>query len=191
VPSWIVLLSLNTEFHGGPHATFAAKLNLNQRWGILSAGGIVDMALKQQIISDLTASMKAQSAARTSTLRMVKAAVMNREIEKGGELDEEELMKLLRSLVKQRHDSVEQYEKGGREDLAGKEKAEIEIIETYLPQAASREDVEAAVSAAVLETGANSMKEMGKVMKAAQAALAGKNADGRMLSEIVKAKLGG
>ena len=149
------------------------------------------MTLKQQIISDLTASMKAQSAARTSTLRMVKAAVMNREIEKGGELEEEELMKLLRSLVKQRQDSVEQYEKGGREDLAGKEKAEIEIIEAYLPQAASREDVEAAVSAALLETGANSMKEMGKVMKAAQAALAGKNADGRMLSEIVKAKLGG
>ncbi len=149
------------------------------------------MTLKQQIISDLTASMKAQSAARTSTLRMVKAAVMNREIEKGGELDEEELMKLLRSLVKQRQDSVEQYEKGGREDLAGKEKAEIEIIEAYLPQAASREDVEAAVSAALLETGANSMKEMGKVMKAAQSALAGKNADGRMLSEVVKAKLGG
>ena len=149
------------------------------------------MTLKQQIISDLTASMKAQSAARTSTLRMVKAAVMNREIEKGGELDEEELMKLLRSLVKQRQDSVEQYEKGGREDLAAKEKAEIEIIEAYLPQAASREDVEAAVSAALLETGANSMKEMGKVMKAAQSALAGKNADGRMLSEVVKARLGG
>ena len=149
------------------------------------------MTLKQQIISDLTTSMKAQDAARTSTLRMVKAAVMNREIEKGGELDEDELMKLLRSLVKQRHDSVEQYEKGGREDLAGKERAEIEIIETYLPQAASREDVEAAVSAALVETGANSMKEMGKVMKAAQAALAGKNADGRMLSEVVKAKLGG
>ena len=135
--------------------------------------------------------MKAQDAARTSTLRMVKAAVMNREIEKGGELDEDELMKLLRSLVKQRHDSVEQYEKGGRQDLAGKERAEIEIIETYLPQAASREDVEVAVIAALVETGANSMKEMGKVMKAAQAALAGKNADGRMLSEVVTAKLGG
>ena len=149
------------------------------------------MTLKQQIISNLTASMKAQDAPRTSTLRMVKAAVMNREIEKGGELDEEEMMKLLRSLVKQRRDSVEQYEKGGREDLAGKEKAEIEIIETYLPQAASRGEVEAAVSAAIMETGANSMKEMGKVMKAAQTRLTEKNADGRMLSEIVKAKLGG
>jgi uncharacterized protein YqeY len=149
------------------------------------------MALKQQIISDLTASMKAQDAPRTSTLRMVKAAVMNREIEKGSELDDDEMMKLLRSLVKQRHDSVEQYEKGGRQELADKEKAEIAIIDTYLPQAASRDEVEAAVSAAISETGANSIKEMGKVMKAAQAALAGKNADGRVVSEIVKAKLGG
>ena len=148
------------------------------------------MSLKQQIISNLTASMKAQDAPRTSTLRMVKAAVMNREIEKGGELDDEEMMKLLRTLVKQRRDSVEQYEKGGRPELADKEKTEIEIIETYLPQAASREEIEAAVVAAIAETGAESIKEMGKVMKATQAALAGKNADGRTLSEIVKAKLG-
>ncbi len=149
------------------------------------------MSLKQQIISDLTASMKAQDAPRTSTLRMVKAAVMNREIEKGCEMDDEEMMKLLRSLVKQRRDSVEQYEKGGRPELADKEKTEIDIIEAYLPQAASREEIEAAVAAAIAETGAGSIKEMGKVMKAAQAALAGKNADGRTLSEIVKAKLGG
>ncbi|MGH9930835.1 MAG: GatB/YqeY domain-containing protein [Pyrinomonadaceae bacterium] len=149
------------------------------------------MGLKQTIISDLTASMKAQDAPRTSTLRMVKAAVMNREIEKGGELDDEEMMKLLRSLVKQRRDSVEQYEKGGRQDLADKEKTEIEVIEAYLPQAASRAEIEAAVAAAIAETAANSIKEMGKVMKAAQATLAGKNADGRTVSEIVKAKLGG
>jgi uncharacterized protein YqeY len=149
------------------------------------------MTLKQQIVSDLTASMKAQDAPRTSTLRMVKAAVMNREIEKGGELDDDEMMKLLRSLVKQRRDSVEQYEKGGRADLAAKENAEIEIIDTYLPQAASPEEIESAVSAAIMETGAASIKEMGKVMKAAQAALAGKNADGRMLSELVKTKLSG
>ena len=149
------------------------------------------MSLKQQIISDLTTSMKAQDAPRTSTLRMVKAAVMNREIEKGGEMDDEEMMKLLRSLVKQRRDSVEQYEKGGRPELADKEKTEIDIIEGYLPQAASREEIEAAVAAAIAETGAGSIKEMGKVMKAAQAALAGKHADGRTVSEIVKAKLGG
>ena len=149
------------------------------------------MSLKQQIISDLTASMKAQDAPRTSTLRMVKAALINREIEKGGEMDDEEMMKLLRSLVKQRRDSVEQYEKGGRQDLADKEKTEIEVIEAYLPQAASQAEIEAAVAAAIAETGAGSIKEMGKVMKAAQAALAGKNADGRTLSEIVKAKLAG
>ena len=147
------------------------------------------MSLKQQIISDLTASMKAQDAARTSTLRMVKAGVMNREIEKGGELNDEELAKLLRSMVKQRKDSVEQYEKGARQELADKEKAEIEVIEAYLPQGASQEEIEQAVSAAIAETGASSMKDMGKVMKAAQVQLAGKNADGRTLSEIVKSKL--
>jgi uncharacterized protein YqeY len=150
---------------------------------------ISSMSLKQQIISDLTASMKAQNAARTSTLRMVKAGIMNREIEKGGELNDEELAKLLRSMVKQRKDSVEQYEKGARQELADKEKAEIEIIEAYLPQGASQEEIEQAVSAAIAETGASSMKDMGKVMKAAQAQLAGKNADGRTLSDIVKLKL--
>ena len=149
------------------------------------------MSLSNQSVSDLTAAMKAQEALRTSTLRMAKAALQNREIEKGGELDEDEMAKLLRSLVKQRHDSVEQYEKGGRQELADKEKAEIEILEEYLPQSASREEIEAAVSAAISETGASTMKDMGKVMKAAQVALAGKNADGRTVSEIVKAKLGG
>jgi uncharacterized protein YqeY len=149
------------------------------------------MSLKQQIISDLTASMKAQDAPRTSTLRMVKAAMMNREIEKGSELDDEEMTKLLRSLVKQRRDSVEQYEKGGRQELADKEKTEIEVIEAYLPQAASREEIEAAVAAAISEAGASSMKDMGRVMRAAQVTLAGKNADGRTVSEIVKAKLTG
>lgn len=148
------------------------------------------MSLKQQIISDLTASMKAQDSARTSTLRMVKAGVVNREIEKGGELDDDEMAKLLRSMVKQRKDSVEQFEKGGRPELAAKEQAEIEVIEGYLPQGASAEEIEQAVSAAITETGAASMKDMGKVMKAAQAALAGKNADGRTVSEIVKTKLG-
>lgn len=148
------------------------------------------MSLKQQIISDLTASMKAQNSARTSTLRMVKAGIVNREIEKGGELDDDEMAKLLRSMVKQRKDSVEQFEKGGRPELAAKEQAEIEVIEGYLPQGASAEEIEQVVSTAITETGAASMKDMGKVMKAAQAALAGKNADGRMVSEIVKAKLG-
>src|SRR6266446_7117662 len=93
------------------------------------------MSLKDQIIKDMTASMKAKDAARTSTLRMVKAALQNREIEKGGALDDDELKKLLRSLVKQRRDSIEAYEKGNRQDLVAKEKAEIEVIEAYLPQA--------------------------------------------------------
>ena len=92
---------------------------------------------------------------------------------------------------KQRRDSVEQYEKGGRQELADKEKIEIDVIEAYLPQAASREEIEAAVAAAITETGAGSIKDMGKVMKTAQAALTGKNADGRTVSEIVRAKLGG
>jgi uncharacterized protein YqeY len=147
------------------------------------------MSLNQKIVADLTASMKAQDTPRTSTLRMVKAAMMNRQIEKGSELDDEEMLKLLRSLVKQRRDSVEQYEKAARLDLADKEKAEIGIIEAYLPQSASQEEIERAVAAAIAETGAASMKDMGQVMKATQSRLAGKNADGRMVSEIVKAKL--
>jgi uncharacterized protein len=147
------------------------------------------MSLNKQIVTDLTAAMKAQDANRTSTLRMVKAAMMNRQIEKGSELDDDDMQKLLRSLVKQRRDSIEQYEKAGRQELVDKEKAEIEVIETYLPQAASQEEIEHAVSAAIAETGASSMKDMGKVMKAAQAALAGKNADGKLVSEVVKGKL--
>jgi uncharacterized protein YqeY len=147
------------------------------------------VSLNEKIIADLTTSMKAQDAQRTSTLRMIKAAMMNRKIEKGSDLDDEELQKLLRTLVKQRRDSVEQYEKAGRPELAEKEQAEIKVIEDYLPQAASVDEIEAAVTAAIAETGASSIKEMGKVMKAAQAALAGKNADGRLVSEAVKAKL--
>ena len=148
------------------------------------------MTLTKQIVADLTAAMKAQDAGRTSTLRMVKAAMMNRQIEKGSELDDDDMQKLLRSLVKQRRDSIEQYEKAGRQELVDKEKAEIEVIETYLPQAASHDEIEQAVAAAIAETGATSMKDMGKVMKAAQAALAGKNADGKLVSEVVKARLG-
>ncbi len=147
------------------------------------------MGLKQRIISDMTASMKAKDAARTSTLRMVKASIMNREIEKGGELSDEEMTKALQSLVKQRRDSIEQYEKAGRQELAEKERAEIAVIESYLPQAASPEEIEQAVALAIEETGATSMKEMGAVMKAVQARLAGRSADNRMVSEIVKAKL--
>ncbi len=148
------------------------------------------MSLKERITGDMTAAMKAKDAARLSTLRMVKAAVQNREIEKGGELSDEELTKALQSLVKQRRDSVEQYEKAGRAELAERERAEIAVIEEYLPRAASREEVERAVEEAVAETGATSIKEMGAVMKAALARLAGRNADGKAVSEAVKSRLG-
>ena len=147
------------------------------------------MELSKQIVADLTASMKAQDAARTSTLRMVKAAMMNRQIEKGAELDDDEVQKLLRSLVKQRRDSIEQYEKANRQELADKEKAEIAVIERYIPAAASQEEIERVVTTVIAETGATSIRDMGKVMKAAQAALSGKNADGKLVSELVKAKL--
>ena len=147
------------------------------------------MGLRDKIISDLTASMKAQDASRTGTLRMVKASLMNRQIEKGEELTDDEVTRALQSLVKQRRDSIEQYEKADRKELAEKEAAEIAVIESYLPQAASREEIDAAVSVAIAETGASSMKDMGAVMKVTQAKLAGKSADGKTVSEAVKAKL--
>ena len=147
------------------------------------------MDLKDKIISDMTAAMKAKDAVRTSTLRMVKAAITNREKEGGGDISDEDVLKLLRSQVKQRRDSIEQYQKGGRQDLADKEQVEITIIEAYLPQAASQEEVDQAVAAAITNVSASSMKDMGAVMKAAMAKLAGKNADRKMVSETVKAKL--
>lgn len=147
------------------------------------------MSLKQRLHEDLTAAMKAKDAARTSVLRMVKAAVKNREIEKGNDLSDEEIARTLQSLVKQRRDSVEQYERAGRSDLAAKEQDEIKVIEEYLPQPASREEIERAVSEAIAETGAQTMREMGAVMRAAQTRLAGRSVDNRAVSEIVKAKL--
>jgi uncharacterized protein len=147
------------------------------------------MSLQAQIVSELTAAMKAKDAVRLSALRMVKANLMNRQIEKGSELSDDEVTKALQSLVKQRRDSIEQYEKAGRSELAGKEAAEIAVIEAYLPQPASNEEIDAAVAAAVNETGASSIKDMGFVMKAAMAKLAGKSADGKAVSEAVKAKL--
>lgn len=143
----------------------------------------------ETMIADMTAAMKAKDADKLSTLRMVKANLMNRKIEKGGELTDEEVMKALQSLVKQRRDSIEQYEAAGRTELAAKEASEIAVIEVYLPQAATQDEVNAAVAAAVAETGASSMKDMGNVMKAAMAHLAGRSADGKMVSEAVKAKL--
>ncbi len=148
-----------------------------------------DMSLKDKIISDLTTAMKAKDANRLSVLRMVKANIMNRQIEKGADLTDEEITKALQSLVKQRKDSIDQYEKAGRTELAQKEQTELVVLEEYLPQAASKEEIEQAVTDAISETGASSIKEMGAVMKAAQAKLAGKAADGKLVSETVKMKL--
>ena len=149
------------------------------------------MTLNAKIVSDLTAAMKAKDADRLSTLRMVKANLMNRQIEKGSELTDEEVTKALQSLVKQRRDSIDQYNNAGRSELAEKEAAEITVLEEYLPQAASTDEIDAAVTAAVAETGASSMKEMGAVMKAVAAKLAGKSVDGKTVSEAVKSKLNG
>ena len=147
------------------------------------------MSLQQQIVADLTAAMKAKDADRLSTLRMVKANLMNRQIDKGSELIDDEVTKALQSLVKQRRDSIEQYEKAGRSELAAKEQAEIAVIENYLPKAATVEEIAEAVNAAIAETGAATMKEMGVVMKAAMAKLTGKSADGKLVSEAVKSRL--
>ena len=149
------------------------------------------MTLNAKIVSDLTAAMKAKDADRLSTLRMVKANLMNRQIEKGSELTDEEVTKALQSLVKQRRDSIDQYNNAGRSELAEKEAAEITVLEEYLPQAASADEIDAVVTAAVAETGASSMKEMGAVMKAVAAKLVGKSVDGKTVSEAVKSKLNG
>ena len=149
------------------------------------------MSLKDKITTDLTSAMKAKDANRTGALRMVKAALMNEQNKKGADyvLTDEETLKTVQSLVKQRKDSIEQYTKANRSDLAEKEQTELSILEQYLPQSASKEEIETAVAAAITETGATSIKEMGAVMKAAQATLAGKTVDGKLLSETVKTKL--
>ena len=150
------------------------------------------MTLVERITQDLTAAMKMQDAARTSTLRMAKAALMNKQIDKHGALDDGEAVLVLRALVKQREDSAEQYAKGHRPELAEKERAEIVVLKAYLPAEATEEEIAAAVEKAVGETGATSPKDMGKVMKAAMAALAagGKSVDGRRVNEAAKKRLG-
>lgn len=151
------------------------------------------MALEETLTKDLTAAMKARDAVRTSVLRMAKAALKNREIEKGAALDDAEIVKALQGLVKQREDSAEQYEKASRPELAEKERAEIAVLEGYLPAGASAEEIDEAVAKAIEETGAASPKEMGKVMKVAMATLAasGKTVDGKQVNAAARRKLGG
>jgi uncharacterized protein len=150
------------------------------------------MTLVERIAEDLKASMKAQDAPRTGVLRMAKAALMNREIEKKGPLDDAEAVKTLQALVRQREDSVFQFRKANRPELVRKEEAEIEVLKGYLPAEASDAEIDAAVDKAVAETGASSAKDLGRVMKAAMAALAasGRPADGKKVNEAVRRRLG-
>lgn len=147
------------------------------------------MSLEQTLSADIVAAMKAKDQTKLTALRMLKTALTNKSIEKARALDRAEELQVVSTLVKQRRDSIEQFTKGGRQDLADKEQEEITVLNGYLPAAASDEDVAAAVEAAVAETGATTAKDMGKVMKAAMAALAGKTVDGKKLSESVKARL--
>jgi uncharacterized protein YqeY len=148
------------------------------------------MPLAHTISTDIAAAMKAKDAARLSALRMLKAAVMNKGVEKGRDLDDGEVLQVIASLVKQRRDSIEQFSNAGRTDLVDKEMAELAVLNAYLPAAATSEEIEAAVADAIAETGAASPKDMGKVMKAVMPRLAGKNADGRAVNEIVRRRLG-
>jgi uncharacterized protein len=147
------------------------------------------MSLADKIQTDIVTAMKAKDGLRLSVLRMVKAAIQHKEIEKIRKLDEAESISLLQTLVKQRKESIEQFAKGGRQDLVDKEKKELTIIEGYLPAAASEAEMDAAISKAISETGANSIKQMGAVVKAAKTALEGKTVDGKALSDRVRERL--
>jgi uncharacterized protein YqeY len=147
------------------------------------------MSLQDKIQTDIADAMRTKDSLKLGVLRMMKSAVKNKEVEKMKTLDEPEVLAVFNSLVKQRKDSIDQFRKGGREELAVKEEAEIKVIESYLPAAASDEDIRRAIDEAVQETGAASMKDMGKVMKATQARLAGKTVDGALVSQKVKERL--
>jgi len=149
------------------------------------------MAIVEKVDKDLVAALKAGQTLELGVLRMMKAALVNKRVELGKPVEEPEALAVFRTLVKQRRDSIEQFRKGGRNDLADKEEAEIKIIETYLPAAASDQEIDIAVAAAIAETSATSLKDLGKVIKAAMAKMADKNVDGKRMSEKVRAKLAG
>ncbi len=146
--------------------------------------------LLEQITKDIADAMRQKDQASLSPLRMLKSALVNREVEKSRALDEAEALQVVNQLVKQRRDSVEQFRAGGRPELAEREQAEIAFLERYLPPAADPAAITAAIEAAVTETGATGPKEMGKVMKAVMARLAGQTVDGRALSDQIKRRLG-
>ena len=148
------------------------------------------MPLTDKVNADIAAAMKARAATRLSALRMLKAAIMNKSIEKGKDLDDPDVVQVVASLVKQRRDSIEQFASAGRTDLVDKETAEVAVLEEYLPPSATPGEIDAAVAEAIAETGASSPKDMGKVMKAVMPKLAGKHADGRAVNEAVRRTLG-
>jgi uncharacterized protein YqeY len=148
------------------------------------------MPLVDEVSAAIAEAMRQKDATRLSALRMLKAAFMNKDVEKGHGLDDTEARQVVTSLVKQRKDSIEQFIKAGRQDLVDKEAAEILVLEAYLPPAADPAAIDTAVSEAITETGATSAKDMGRVMKAAMARLAGQNVDGKTVNELVRRKLG-
>lgn len=149
------------------------------------------MSIVDQITQDMTQAMKAREELRLSTLRMVKSALKNKEIDKRAALDDKEALAVLSTLIKQRKDSIEQFTKGGRQELAEKEKAEIDIIEGYMPKALGEEEIIAAIRTTVSEMGSPGMKDMGTVMKNTMAKFGGARVDGKLVSELVKRELTG
>jgi uncharacterized protein len=147
------------------------------------------MTLSEQIQKDIVTAMKAKDEMRLSVLRMVKAALQLKEVEKMRPLDPAESIQLLQTLAKQRKESIDQFSRGGRQDLVDKESSELKILETYLPAGASEADMDAAISTAITDTGANSIKQMGAVVKAAKESLSGKAVDGKALSDRVRNRL--
>ena len=147
------------------------------------------MPLADDVSAAIADAMRKHDAPRLSALRMLKAALMNREIEKGRALKDDEAQQVVSSLVKQRKDSIEQFTKGGRQDLADKELAEIVVLETYLPPSVDPVELERIVTEAISETGAASAKDLGRVMKAAMSKLAGQNVDGKLVNELARKKL--
>jgi uncharacterized protein YqeY len=148
------------------------------------------MALIDTISGNIAEAMRAKDPVRLGALRMAKAALMNREVEKGRALDDAESQQVIASLIKQRRDSIEQFQKFGRKELAIKEQAELDVLQAFLPPSLDPADIERAVAEAIAETGATSTKDLGKVMKAVMSRLAGQTVDGKMVNEIVRRKLG-
>lgn len=147
------------------------------------------MSLRDRLTEDLKTAMKARDQLRMDVIRMIKAAVLNKEVEVKKDLDDAEMSRIMTTMIKQRKESVEQYERGNRAELANKERQEISIIESYLPKAVSTEQLGEIVDAVIRETGAASLKDMGAVMKAVMARLAGQPVDGKLVSDLVRSKL--